>query len=475
MGIPALYAQPIHVTVTGKVTDTNGKALPDVAVTDGNNIVNTDRNGTFRLLTVAQAKFVYITVPSGYDIPNEHGIAAFYRKIVPNEKGYFKANFRLRKMQRSDSLHYTIVWADPQVNTPEQAKQLLSGPVPDTKAEAARLLLKGPVHGIAVGDIAWDAPAIIPAYKEAVHQTGIPFFQVLGNHDMDIHVRSDEMSDRTHTEAFGPAWYSFDRGSAHYVVLDNVFYYADGYNYLGYITEQQFRWLEQDLARVKKGSPVFVSMHISAYTGEKKRYNRTKDEPGNITFNRKFLFEMLKPFKAHLLTGHTHYNENREEEGVFEHIHGALCGAWWTANVCSDGTPMGYGVYEVNGDSVSWYYKAVGYAPDHQLKLYPPGTDETHPRRMIANVWNWDAAWKVEWYENNVRKGEMVRYTGKDPEAKSLFEGADKPGTYKWIEPGLTDHLFYAEPVNADAIIEVRVTDRFGRIYKANLSTKQRL
>ncbi len=65
--------------------------------------------------------------------------------------------------------------------------------------------------------------------------------------------------------------YSFNRGKAHYIVLDNVFYYSDGYNYMGYITEKQFRWLEQDLRSVKPGALVFVSMHISAYTNEKAR------------------------------------------------------------------------------------------------------------------------------------------------------------------------------------------------------------
>ncbi|WP_307836728.1 calcineurin-like phosphoesterase C-terminal domain-containing protein [Bacteroides thetaiotaomicron] len=29
---------------------------------------------------------------------------------------------------------------------------------------------------------------------------------------------------------------------------------------------------------------------------------------------------------------------------------------------------------------------------------------------MIANVWNWDDLWKVEWYENGQRMGEMQKY-----------------------------------------------------------------
>ena len=29
-------------------------------------------------------------------------------------------------------------------------------------------------------------------------------------------------------------------------------------------------------------------------------------------------------------------------------------------------------------------------------------------------VWNWDEQWKVEWYENGKRMGEMQRYKGYD-------------------------------------------------------------
>jgi hypothetical protein len=36
---------------------------------------------------------------------------------------------------------------------------------------------------------------------------------------------------------------------------------------------------------------------------------------------------------------------------------------------------------------------------------------------------------------------------------------------YDWIQPIETEHLFKAIPVNRHASIQVRVTDRFGRVY----------
>ncbi|HEV7331705.1 MAG TPA: calcineurin-like phosphoesterase family protein [Flavisolibacter sp.] len=464
-------AQPLRntpVLLQGKVTDEKGRGLPGVAVTDGSSIVNTDANGSYRFYTTSGAPFVYLTLPSGYEIPNEKGIARFYQPIKA-VKGAFTANFRLKKLDQPDTKHFAIVWADPQINTDAQAQKLITVSAPDTKEHVADLLKEGPVHGLTAGDIYWDNFAMIPPYKKAVAVIGIPFFQVLGNHDMDINVRSDEASDNTFHEHFGPSWYSFNRGNAHYVVLDNVFYYANGYNYIGYITEQQLQWLEQDLAGVKPGAPVFVSMHISCYTHEKRRNKKAADNPGNITFNRQALYGLLKPFNAHLLTGHTHYNENVQEGGVYEHITAALSGAWWTENICSDGTPAGYGVYEVDGNNVTWYYKSVGFPKSYQMRVYNRGRYPGRPTAVAVNVWNWDKDWKVEWIEDGKEMGAMKQETAQDADAIDKMAGADKPGTYAWIEPGMTDHLFFATPSSSAKKIEIIVTDRFGNRYKETL------
>jgi hypothetical protein len=456
------------VLLKGQVLDEAGKGLAGVAVTDGTTIVSTDARGRYSFYTIANAPFVYISLPAGYEIPHDRGVAQFYKKINA-QKGAFHASFQLKRLERSDKKHFTILWADPQINTDEQAQQLITVSAPDTRAHVQELLKEGPVHGITAGDIYWDNFAMIPPYKKAVEATSIPFFQVLGNHDMDINVRSDEASDDTFHEHFGPSWYSFNRGNAHYVVLDNVFYYSNGYNYIGYITEQQLKWLEQDLARVTPGAPVFVSMHISCYTHEKRRYKRKEDNPGNITFNRQALYNLLKPFNAHVLTGHTHYNENVLEGGVYEHITAALCGAWWTTPICDDGTPAGYGVYEVDADQVRWYYKAVGQPKSYQMRVYNRGSYANRPNDIAVNVWNWDKDWKVEWYEDGVLKGPMNQQMDYDGEAFRLMHGADKPGKYPWIEPRLTDHLFFATPSATAHKVTIEVTDRFGNQYKEEM------
>ena len=134
-----------------------------------------------------------------------------------------------------------------------------------------------------------------------------------------------------------------------------------------------------------------------------------------------------------------------------------------------DGTPQGYGVYEVNGTDVKWVYKSMGYPVDYQLRAYPVGASAEYPGDIVANVWNWDEQWRVEWLENGKVMGEMTRYEGFDPMAAEIC--ADKERVqYEWISPIKTPHMFRATPHDASAKIEVRATDRFGNVYSQTIN-----
>ncbi len=164
---------------------------------------------------------------------------------------------------------------------------------------------------------------------------GIPFFQALGNHDMDYRMGGDETSDVTFKKVYGPTYYSFNRGKAHYVVMDDVRYLGNEREYDGYITEDQLGWLAKDLQYVDKNALLIINLHIPVY-------NQVK--------NNKDFYALLEGYKnVHIMSGHTHYNANNLSNGVFEHNHGTVCGGWWTGPICGDGTPRGYAVYEVNG------------------------------------------------------------------------------------------------------------------------------
>ncbi|MGN6420553.1 MAG: calcineurin-like phosphoesterase C-terminal domain-containing protein, partial [Pseudobacter sp.] len=326
-------------------------------------------------------------------------------------------------------------------------------------------LFKGKdVFGIDLGDMVGDMPELFPEYISSMSPLDIPFYRSIGNHDMSYWGRSFETSERTFNNYFGPTVYSFNKGKAHYIVINNNFFVGRDYFYMGYIDEKTFRWLEKDLSFVPEGTLVFLMLHIPTRlqtTQQPFAYDYTTI--ADQTVNAAALHRLLEGYDTHILSGHMHYNLNVQfNDRLFEHNTAAVCGTWWRAPVCLDGTPRGYAVYEVKGNEVNWYYKSAGFDRSYQFRTYLDTSNGTS--RIIANVWNYDDKWKVEWLENGKHMGQMERYKGHDPLAYKLCQDRERM-KYDWIQPIETEHLFKATPVNRNASIQVRVTDRFGRVY----------
>ena len=106
---------------------------------------------------------------------------------------------------------------------------------------------------------------------------------------------------------------------------------------------------------------------------------------------------------------------------------------------------------------------------EKQLRVYPKGKVQESPDEISVNVWNWDNKWKVEWYEDGVLKGPMERRVAYDPWAVELYLGPQLPKKHKFVEPTLTDHMFFAKPSPDAKKITGRATDRFGNVYEESL------
>lgn len=444
--------------VTGKVVSA-GKPLEGVVVSDGHTVTVTDKKGRYSLATHTDAEYVFVSIPAGYNIPNEKGLARFYKPLQKQQPAQ-TADFELQKNAQDDSRHALIIWADTQMVKDKDAETLITVSAPDT-AQTIRSLGNIPVHGITVGDLVHDRFDLFDDYAKAVEVTGVPFFQAIGNHDMDYTARSDDHSQSKYKSLFGPAYYSFNRGKVHYVVLDDVFFLGKGHNYIGYITENQLHWLEQDLKYVAEGSTVIVCLHIPTFTGAAERTGQKKEDTGGVVSNREHLYTLLKPYNVHIMSGHTHWSENWEKDNIMEHNHGTVCGAWWREQgVAADGTPNGYAVYEINGNDVTWFYKCTGKPADHQMTVYKPGRATAHPGNVVANIWNWDSKWTVEWLEDGVSKGIMSQIRCKDPiVVESYPEHMHVP----------SDHFFSATPSAQAKEITVKATDRFGKVFQQTI------
>lgn len=455
------------IKVTGKIADDKGKGISRVVMTDGINTALTDKEGNYELLTNSGQEYVYMSIPAGYQIPRQqNGSAAFFTPLS-SEKERQTLNFSLKKGENDDK-HTFLVLADPQIQNEYEAGLLLSQTLPDVQKTLGQFD-KSNAFGIGCGDLVFDKFDLYKDYNQMVQGTDIPFFQVIGNHDLDLEAASDKLSSATFKEHYGPAYYSFNRGEIHYVVLDDVFYLGSHKNYLGYIDDEQLSWLEKDLSYLEKGQTVVVSVHIPLVTGDFSRYP-DKDQRGGTVSNREKIYELLSPFQAHVMSGHTHFNDNRKSGNLYEHCHGTVCGAWWSGPICYDGTPNGYGVYKAKGSSLEWHYKSTGLADDHQFRIYKEGEHPEFVEFHSVNVWNWDKDWQVTWFEDGIRKGEPLRIVSHDPLSIKLHKGNQLPERRQWVEPHLTDHMFYFKPDKQSPNIVVEAKDPFGNVYSSKLT-----
>ena len=381
--------------------------------------------------------------------------------------------------------------ADPQCASTADISRYVNETIPDIEATVETFKAKGrAVYGITLGDIVFDTPDLWSNMKEAMGNRNLTIFQTIGNHDHLKTETSDDKAAANFESQFGPRNYSFNRGNAHIVSMDNVFYVGGSTpssNYKGGITDQQLEWLRQDLSHVAKDKLVIFCAHMPFRGGT--------SETDESHMNHAGVLDLLSEFaEAHIMIGHTHYQQKyihtRNGKKIFEHIHGAACGAWWTSTLCTDGTPNGYGVYEISGSTVpNQYYKATNKAADHQIRAYSAkqvfGTSGSttfgfaanasamnDAKCIVANVWNSDTGgdWKVSLWQNGAKVGDMTRISTCDYWAYAyhvLYFSKSVGST--WGKK--LDHFYYGRltsgtPETAD--FEIVVEDGMGNTYRTS-------
>lgn len=483
---PAKMASMPQLSLKAKGTDDvyglvygDGKPLNGVVVTDGFSVTTTDASGYYGLKRNPKARMVYITQPSGYQMGTKDGVVPFYSFLT---KPVQRADFALFKVE--DHKHIFIAMGDPQPAQKWEMDRFTYETMHDVKTFAARQ--KVPVSMMCLGDMGWDNQICYNDYKFALALGGIPAYGVIGNHDHNQFVPSDEYADINWQRNLGPTYYSFNKGKIHYVVLDNIIYTSRKIYSVG-VNQQQLDWLAKDLSYVPKGATLVIGMHASVY-------NRISNKP-KIP-NHAQIMDLLKDYTVHFVTGHTHIMSTVEfEKNKFDHNVGAACGAWWRGEVASDGAPHGYEVFEMDGDQVRWWYKAVNREKSYQMRAYnfmksdwithhkpvkategkelTPENDGT--KRMtgvvVLNVWDWESACKVQWKEDGVLKGEMtqMKQGALDPEAYRMLYAGGRETWRGSSVPGTTDNLFYAKPSPSAKRVEFLVTNRFGEQFTSTL------
>lgn len=463
----------------GVVTDNHGQPLEGVVVSDGYSCTATDANGVYQLVGNEFSYQIYISLPAEYEVPMSEGLPHLWQQIDTGRQRY---DFTLTPLAGGKEEAFNLFCvADPQCQNDSHVSRFTHETVPDLAAQAAASDL--PCYGIMLGDIGYNTAstdytnAVFPLMKRAMQaeKTGLPLFQLMGNHDNKVisvtkdnyTVAHDIEAQRNFEYAFGPVNYSFNRGDVHIVAMDDmIFRNHDDYG-LGF-RDDQVEWLRQDLSFVPKDHMVIFCAHVPLRNGSAQ--------------NVQAVLDLLREFPTvHIMTGHTHYAENQIYDNIYEHVHGAACGAWWYSTVNTDGTPNGYAIYRVDGASVaSWIYKGTGLDAGQQIRLYRASNHFMEgytpsyqfyykdDNQIVANVWNADSQWKIEVYENGTLSGEMSPFsssvTRRDAWASGYHCGVLGRSTSSYDRTSNT-HLYYYTLKDPSAQVEVRATDRFRNVY----------
>lgn len=436
------------------IVKSGNNLLSGVVVTDGTNFAQTTSNGKFRLSVSDSAEFVYIFTPDGYTAPFKSGTPEFYQSL--NGKTSF-FTFNLLSLQHKTADYALLATADPQTKNRKQFERFEEESITDLKKTIASYKNRN-VVGIALGDIVWDSLDLFGDFKKAVSSLNIPFYPVIGNHDYNLNISNMYKSAEDYKQHFGPIYYGFNLGNQHYIVLDDIIYKGNK-TYDEDLTDEQLDWLEKYLNYIPKGSELLIAMHAPFKTLQSNR----------VIPHGKRLLEICKDYKLSFLSGHTHLNSNEEvAPNVIEHNIGALCGTWWTSDVCRDGTPNGYQVFEGSPNSFSWYFKSVGKDRNYQIALFDRGSVSEDSNAVIAKIWNWDSKWKVEWYEDNKYMGEMKQFEAFSPDYLEYLKernAGDLTKVPEYKQPTKTFFYFKATPSKAAKEIKVVATDRFKKQY----------
>lgn len=505
------------MTIKGLVYS-DGEGVPGVVVSDGYAVTTTDNNGIYYLPSQKTTGFVFISLPGNYEIQTIDNIPQFFQRLAGGSTVEQK-DFSLTL--KSNTKHVVMMMADWHLaRRNDDLTQFNNLYVPDINTLINQYKSSGSqVYGIPLGDMTWELYWYsnnfgLTDYLLEMKKLNAPMFNVIGNHDYDPYVEGDWPAEKKFRDIIGPTYYSFNLGDVHYVVLDNIQYINSGAsqgvigarNYNNYITTNQLEWLQKDLALITdKTTPVIIAMHAPLYG------NPSLDGSGNPVSNMALsngndLLSVVQAFdKVYVVTGHTHINYVVESGNVTEVNTGAISATWWWTGrsgyagnqICKDGSPGGYGVWEIDGKDVKWYYKSAGKPGNYQFRTYdlnsvhitasryaPNSTDEALApyagvwatpntnNEVLINIWGYDPSWTISVTESGTPL-QVTRITAKDPlhiisyEALRLNVGAVPTSSFV---TGNTSHVFRVTASGASSTLEISVTDRFGNVYNETMT-----
>jgi len=495
----AFVARAQQPTVVGRVT-CKGKPVAGVVVSDGELVTRTDADGRYAMASRKPCGYVFISIPSGYEVAADG--------LIPRHFGYTTycevdtIDFELEKVNNDNFTLFvsadTHLRGDPtELDLPQYRKWYL----PQIRREIERT--KGPVYSIHLGDMSTDIMwhrnnFALRKYLDAMKTYPSPIFHIPGNHDnerfvgMEVPDRQwDSLAQAPYRELIGPNYYSFNLGKVHFVMLDNIIVRrsiekkkkAASHNDFK-LDDRQLLWLTRDLETVDSRTPLVICMHVPIfrYTGIREDGTGEFAPAPGLTDMHDQIMPLLGRFDdVRFLTGHCHVFINVPvNERIKQHSFVSASAVSWKINgpesrlISEDGTPGGYCVFKFRGDRATWQFHPNGYEADkNQFRVYDLNCvpeefgGEPNSNRVLVNVYNWDDAWKISVRENG-RELKAKRTWTRDPLYRLIRRDAlpTRPTAFLAVRNA---HMFVVETSAADTPLDIVVTDGAGRRYRQRI------
>lgn len=498
-------------TVKG-VIHVNGTGLANVVVSDGFDVTTTDQNGVYYLSSDKRTGYVFVSVPGNHEVSSNNSLPQFYKYVHGNPNLTEIIDFELTPTNNEN--HVVLSLADMHLaNRNNDLTQFQNGFIADINNLITTYKAAGKkVYGLTLGDLTWETywysnSFALPEYVQQINKVNAPIFNIMGNHDNDPYFASDWLAENAYRRTLGPTYYSFNLGKVHYIVLDNTEYVNTGggtgiigdRNYNAKFTDQQLSWLIKDLETIDAATPVIIATHIQLHNAP----NATGNIPSYRTSNAGQLVTALNRFEnAHILTGHTHINYRVPRDNkIMEHNIAAVCATWWWTgrdgysnnHIAPDGSPGGYGIWEMTGKDIKWHYKSIGYEKEYQFRSYDlnnvhitaasyaPNANSQNQNlvsqyafdfasknennEVLINVWGYDPQWTVSVTENGVPLN-VQRVVSRDPlHIISYSMKRLNVNAVPTFDSANTSHMFKVKASAPNTTLHITVKDRFGNNY----------
>uniref|UniRef100_UPI003FF0650B calcineurin-like phosphoesterase C-terminal domain-containing protein n=1 Tax=Alistipes shahii TaxID=328814 RepID=UPI003FF0650B len=507
-------------TVYGIVSSA-GVGVENVVVSDGAEVTVTNEKGIYQLKSAKKWGYVFISVPSGYEVPSVGVLPQFHRALKNSADVVERADFKLEKVDGQDSYKIFMLGDMHLANRTGDLGQFaqFTSDLTDymTRHKGEKM------YALTLGDMTWDLywysnSYYFPQYLNTINSQikNLQIFHTMGNHDNDFQTRSDYDAAVKYVDQICPTYYSFNIGKVHYVVMDDIdcssYDGSTSRNYVKSLSAEQLDWLAKDLSHVDKTTPVVVAMHAQVFYPTTSGFKIDHDQVNTLR-----LFDILDGYTVRFVTGHTHKLFNVTPDAPIvdghnfrEYNSGSVCASWWWSgnltpgiHIGTDGTPGGYGIWDVTGTDFQCLYKSTGWPEEYQFRSYDLNNvhfsmadvplmpsdisasvknaymqyvnayPQNNDNEVLINIWNWNSDWTLSVVDENRKTLPYTEVWAYDPlhiAALSVkrFNNAGLKLTPSFITDKFT-HFFKVKADDADTDLVITVKDEFGNEWTENM------